>query len=149
METLEEAREWLREHVKDGAECPCCTQFAKVYRRKIYSRMARLLILAWREAETHWFYLPTTLKDNSGDFAKLRYWGLVEEQDGEREDGSKHVGWWRITEKGEAYVKGELAVPKYARIYNGRCLGLVVDETADIRDALGKHFSYSDLMAGV
>ena len=54
--TLGEARDWLRERIEDGEECPCCRQFAKVYRRRLYATMtgnelaahmkARLLAMA-------------------------------------------------------------------------------------------------------
>ena len=34
--TLDEAKAWLRDQVDDGAHCPCCGQFAKVYKRRIH-----------------------------------------------------------------------------------------------------------------
>lgn len=32
-DTLDQARDWLRANVDEGAHCPLCTQHAKVYRR--------------------------------------------------------------------------------------------------------------------
>lgn len=149
--TLAEARAELRELVDDGARCPCCTQFAKVYRRKITSTMARLLIRLWIEAGREWAHMPTvtsraSTSASSGDPAKLRYWGLLEEADVERDDGGR-AGWWRITDDGEAYVRAALRVRKYARVYDGRCLGHDGD-LVDIVDALGDRFNYRDLMEG-
>ena len=48
-ETLGGARDWLRDRVEKGAKCPCCGQFAKVYRRTITSGMARALFMIWHE----------------------------------------------------------------------------------------------------
>jgi hypothetical protein len=154
--TLLEAQEWLRERVDHGAACPCCTQFAKVYRRKIHSTMARDLLITYREAGQEWFHLPSLLASRAGvrpgqggDFCKLAYWGLIEEDDAVRDDGSTRSGWWRITDLGDQFVRNRLAVPKYARIYDGRCMGLVDESMATIRDALGSKFNYDDLMQGI
>ena len=47
--TLEQAKEWLRVRFNEGAECPCCLQHVKLYRRPITSSMAYVLILLHRE----------------------------------------------------------------------------------------------------
>jgi hypothetical protein len=144
--SLGEARNWLRERVDEGESCPLCSQFAKVYRRKIHSTMARDLIRLYREVGAdEWVHVPTVLGSSGGDLAKTVYWGLIEELPGVREDGSTRVGWWSITQLGKFYVLGRVLVPKYARIYNGRLLDLVGDRVG-IQDALGDKFNYSELM---
>lgn len=144
--TLLEAIDRLRARVDDGDTCPCCGQFAKVYRRKIHAAMARDLIAAWRANGAEWFHVRTTLGHDGGDFAKLVHWELIAEFDAARDDGGR-AGWWRVTELGERYVRGQVRVPKYARIYDGRALNLT-GEDVGIRDALGTRFRYDDLMAG-
>jgi hypothetical protein len=147
--TLGEARALLRTLVDDGAACPCCTQFAKVYRRKIHSRMARDLITFYRQHGREWGHSTETLGASAPDFVKLVYWGIVETDDlGLREDGSKRTGWWRITSDGVEFLFDRARTPKYARVYDGRCLGLTGDPIG-IRDALGNRFFYRDLMDGV
>lgn len=142
---LGEARDLLRELATEkGAKCPCCRQLAKVYRRPIHSTIARSLIKMWRAAGTDWQHIPTTIGGQSREEGKLRYWGLVEEQRQPRTDGGRS-GWWRVTEKGEAWVRGHATVPKYAHIYDGRCLKLDGPEVT-IEDALGEKFSYAELM---
>jgi hypothetical protein len=148
MTTLAEAREWLRVRVDDGETCPCCEQFAKVYRRKLTAPVARVLIAMYRHNRDGWVYLPA-LGLSRGDEAKARYWDLIEGLDGERDDGSKRVGTWRLTGKGIAFVRNQIRVPKYARIYDGRCLNMDPAETVCITDVLGTRFNYADLMAGV
>lgn len=150
-ETLGSARRWLREQVKrDGAACPCCSQFAKVYRRGLSSPMALALITAWRRHGYGPWHLPT-LFGASGDVAKLKYWGFIEPATDElRDDGSPRNGWWQITEAGAGWVQGHDTVPRYAFVFDGRCLGLdTKDPDAQrwsVAQALGKKFNYAELM---
>ena len=148
-DTLATVIEWLRERVDEGVHCPACGQHAKVYRRKITTATARTLVLMLREAGTDWVHLPTLLGRSQADEAKARYWGLIEEQQGEREDGSNRVGWWRLTPLGVQFVRRQVRIPKYALIYDGRCLALDDAEAVSIDDALGTKFRYDDLMAGI
>jgi len=146
--TLEQSREWLRKHLNDGARCPCCSQFAKIYRRKINAGMARSLIEMWQVAGCDWVHLPTAIGARSREEGKLAYWALVEESTEPRDDGGR-AGWWRVTPKGRAFVAGLTRVPKYAHIYDGRCLGFDDTELVGIRDCLGSRFNYDDLMGGI
>jgi len=142
---LGEARAWLRQRVDKGEHCPCCTQFAKVYRRPITSASARSLVLLWRAAQHNYAHLPTVLKHTHADEAKLAYWGLMEEEAVVRPDGGR-AGWWRVTDLGERWIYQTVTVPKYARIYDGRCLGLSGDPVTII-DALGTRFDLRVLMS--
>lgn len=155
--TLDEARDWLRDRIDDGTTCPLCAQHAKVYRRTITAPMALALIAIYRKAPIGtWVDVPAlaaTMRTGSkrptgGDEAKTRYWGLLEAMpDAKRDDGSTRTGWWRLTGRGADFVRGDLLVPKHARIYDGRLLGL--DDSAGvigIRDALGSRFDYDELM---
>lgn len=146
MRTLVEAQEWLRRRVDDGEQCPCCTQFAKVYRRAINAGMAWSLVQMYRAARLEWQHIPTTVGGRSREEGKLRYWGLVEEELERREDGGR-AGYWRVTGKGEDWLYGRTTVPRYARIYDARCLGLVGDPTT-LQDALGRPFDLQELMRG-
>ncbi len=146
--TLADARAWLELMKYDeGVHCPCCGQWSKVYWRTVTSSMARALILFWREGGTsEWVHGPTIVGRARADEGKLRYWGLVEESFGRREDGGRS-GFWRVTERGEAFVKNQLRIPRYALVYDGELLGFDdQDDTIGIRDALSYRFSYSELM---
>lgn len=136
--TLEAARDWLRKRVRDGAECPCCTQLAKVYRRKMHAGMTRLLVLAARDHGREWFHITELGAGSGGDFAKFRYWGLIEP--------GKPDGTWRLTADGEDFARGRLRVPSSVEIYDGEALDLV-GETVSVREALGHKFDYDELMA--
>lgn len=147
--TLDEAKAWLRTRVDEGERCPCCTQFAKVYRRKVYATMARTLIRMWRAGgTTEWSAMPDVdrradggANRGGGDDAKLRYWGLIEQHP---EDATL----WRVTLIGEQWLQRRATIPEYACIFDSRLLRLEGDQVS-IVDALGKKFDYDDLMAGV
>lgn len=142
---LGRARDQLRELVDQGCRCPCCTQYAKVYSRKINSGMAVSLIRMWRLAGTDWINVPEQIGARSREEGKLAYWKLVEESSGVRPDGGR-AGWWRVTERGAQFVSMQLKVPKYARVYDGRCLGLR-GELVTIRQCLSSRFDYDELMS--
>jgi hypothetical protein len=144
--TLGDAKAWLRARLDQGEACPLCTQHAKMYKRKINSGMARSLIHMYRSAGKQWIHV-SLIGARSREEGKLVYWGLVEEQQGNGLHGGRG-GYWRVTDKGEMFLKGKLNVPKYAKVYNGRVFGLEGD-TVNIRDALGTKFNYDDLMRGV
>lgn len=146
MTTLSEARQWLADRVKTGARCPCCNQYAKVYRRQINSGMARSLIAMYLHGpQGQWVHLPTQVGARSREEGKLRYWGLVQEQvDVQREDGGRS-GYWRLTDAGRAWVTGQSTVAKYVTVYNNTVLESY-GEQITISDALGGRFSYAELM---
>lgn len=155
---LADARDWLRERVDDGEHCPCCRQLAKVYRRKLSVAAARTMVLLYRfggQVGKGYIDLPRLLEahapelSSQGGYATLgHWWGLIERMPGERDDGSKHNGLWRLTVPGIDFVERRTTVPKYARIYDGRCLGYAGPEV-DIDQVLGTRFRYDELMAGV
>ena len=148
--TLTEARAWLRDRVEDGSTCPLCTQFAKVYYRKINHGMVRGLVALYRQRDngnSGYAHLPTLgLGQLGGQMSRLTYWGLIQEERRERDDGG-HAGWWRITEEGIDFLRGRTSVPEYARIYDGRLLGLTGDPCS-VTDAIKGHFDLRELMEG-
>ncbi len=145
--TLGVARDILRSLVREGYKCPLCTQMAKVYRRKINSTMARALIKIYAAGGTTSFVHTASLPGDTHEASQLSWWGLIEEEGVTRPDGGR-AGHWRVTARGERFVRHDEAVPTYALIYDGRVLGLEGD-LVYISTALGKRFNYHELMAGV
>jgi len=141
---LDQAKAWLRSQLQRGAACPCCGQFAKVYKRKLNSGMVRSLLAMYRVGGRDWIHLPTQIGARSREEGKLRYWGLVEEQLTVRPDGGR-AGFWRVTAAGEAFIREQFKVPKYAQVYDGRCLGLTGD-LVGIRETLGSKFRLDELL---
>jgi len=130
------------------ADCPLCEQLVKVYRRKVTSSMARMLIKMYRFDGKNFIYLPDLRSGNdSRDDAMMQYWGLIEEEKIRRPDGGR-AGYWKVTDAGEEWLKGSTTIPCYALVYNGKCLGFE-GKDATIKDALGKNFNLEDLMNGI
>lgn len=145
--TVYAARWWVSENINEGVTCPCCGQFAKAYRRKISAPMARVLIDMYRVSEFDWVYLPS-LRSAGQDEALARHWGIIDAKPGLRPDGARQQGWWALTARGQLWVEGKVAIPKYARIYNSQLVGLEGPDVT-IKDALGSRFNYDELMRGV
>jgi len=81
-----------------------------------------------------------------GDWAKLRYWKLIEEMPKDDSDETRKTsGRWRITEKGITFVERSSFVQKYCLIRLHEHIGFEGD-LIDIVDALGDRFSYEELM---
>lgn len=130
-----------------GGICPCCQQGVKVYKRKLASSAAYGLITMYRHHGTAFGHAPTTadLARLGGELARLSLWGLLEEKSEMRDDGGR-AGWWRVTERGEAFVQNRCRVPKHVRVYAGQVLGLDNIETTSVLEALGDKFNYAELM---
>lgn len=152
-ETLQEAQDSFRQRLFEGkkTKCPCCGRSAKVYKRKLNSGMARMLI---RFYEVH-FRMPgheyVHVHDLFGGFAQshrdwpvLRLWGLIQPKDKRTADDNAS-GFWRLTETGRAFVRGEGSAPKYVFMYDKKRVD-ASDELITIRQALGDAFDYGELM---
>lgn len=154
--TLGEAKAWLREAVESrGAKCPCCRQFAKIYKRRITSSMAYALILVERYFRTtpdaaEWLHVPSMLTsmglNGGGDWAKLTHWDLLEEKPDIRDDDSPRAGYYKITPLGVEFVHNRVRVKKFVFIYSGERLSRTTDATVSIEEALTTRFNYRDLM---
>jgi len=151
--SLDDAKTWLWTRVKKGAECPCCTQLAKVYKRRVNSSLA-LSLISLSKLGDGWHHVSNILALSalrsptlSREFSIIRYWGLIDEKEVEEGVNSRTSGYWRITAKGQSFVAGQILIPRYAFIFDGRCLYLSED-TATIQECLGSKFNYADLMLG-
>lgn len=146
--TVEQAKENMRKNLDDGVICPCCNRLVRMYKRKISSVSAVCLIRLYKmsnKSDNHWFHISDIQgKSGGGDFAKLRYFGLVEEASNEN-PSKRTSGFWRITNKGRRFVKGWLSVPCYVKVYNGKVYG-EGSETITIYQALNEKFNYEELM---
>jgi hypothetical protein len=150
--SLAEARERLQPLAEaKGAACPCCTQMVRVYARKLTSVPVRALVGLYIDHGLEYGHLPTVAEHHlagqahqGGYLALSAHWGLMEDERHRRPDGGR-AGIWRVTPEGESWLRGESSIPMYARIYNGRCLGLTGDLVA-IGDVLGAAFSLSELL---
>jgi hypothetical protein len=147
--------EFLRTLPAGGAVCPCCLRFAKVYRYKITSGMARCLIWLVGQGPKYadvggWVHLPEKAPRHvltSNSIGKLKYWGLVEAKFNE-DSRKKESGIWRPTQDGLRFVRRQQTVHSHAVVYNDELLRFD-GEGIEIKTALKNPFDYEKLMAGV
>jgi len=150
--TLAEVKEELREHWKEGGiSCPACTQLVKLWKEKLYSCMAYLLIRLYildRKIPGFHHISEIYLQDHAGgsnNLSKLRFWELIESMPKVKGQKGRTSGYWQITEKGKAFVRGEIEVPAYTLMFNRKCYGFSEEKT-DIKQALTTQFDYDELM---
>lgn len=141
--SLGQAKAYLRRKVDDGATCPCCNQFAKVYKRKLYATMARTLIYAWRNFGQQYFHLSQLDGKQPGvrqaDFPKLSYWGVIEKHPSKPE--------WRITGRGRMFLANTQTLQQTVVLYDSRLMRFEGPEVGIVK-VLGTKFSYQELMYG-
>lgn len=148
----ERARLLAQRRQTGGTICGACDQRVKEYRRIVGASQASALIrlfLAAPDGEwRHVDHLGLTTNQR-GDFAKLRFWGLIEERPKDDEDTTTRTsGLWRIEEKGRAFVNGRRNIRPYCWMYDGEPTEWAPESDWSIRDALGKKFDYEELMRG-
>lgn len=149
---VKDAKDILRTKLEKGVNCPCCQQFVKSYRRKITSTMAYGLIMLYEKHGLSEFHLEKSLIESNliktvrSDFPKLRYWKLINQLAGKRNDGSSRNGYYQITDHGLQFVKDMIDVEKYIYIYNNTPYKKSSDEFISIKDALGQKFNYDELV---
>lgn len=129
--------------------CPCCNRFAQLYRRRLHAGIAAQLIRAMMlGADKHFIHTSGLVESGMtgvGDFSKAKYWGLVVAMP--HVPGQKKTsGNWMLTPAGVAFVRGELRVPAWVDVFDDVVYEKAT-ETIGVREALGQHFDYLELMA--
>jgi hypothetical protein len=132
-----------------------------MYRRALYDKMAVWLIWCVRAFDPNdpaggWIHVnegPVLQnRKGGGDYSKLAYWDLIEPRPLEDGDSPERTaGWWRPTPRGIAFVHGQIRLPSHVYLYDHRIQTQAGDrgfseETITIFDALGKRFSYAEIM---
>lgn len=146
------------QRLDDGVTCPCCDQYAKRYRRKLSSLMARWLIaLVHASPNNEWVHARDVFAripkrgSNANDYCYLERWGLIEPAPEGVEvkpgPGRKpgRNGAWRPTQLGRDFVNGRAFVRHKVVMYAGVAEGFDGGHIS-IVDALGQGFDYMELM---
>lgn len=152
FKTIEEAKEFLRENLDEGAECPCCTQTVKAYKYNLFATSAAALIRLMKIQDKNnldHVHISEFAEAGKGygrasHFAELRHWGLVQPMDKKTSEANSS-GMWTITEKGRVFATNGLKVQQKVRLFNNTLLGFEGDHIG-ITDALGNKFDYKSLM---
>ena len=146
--TIDEARGWLKGTAdeKEGAMCPCCDRFDKIYNycvpRSAVTALANLCV-ASREQPNIAIHC-NKFTTNSGAVAKLRHIDLIYQPEKEKFTGGKTGGTWAITQKGIEFVQGIIPIPTHLIIYHDELIG-VSDNTKFLRE-YWPDFNYREMM---
>lgn len=150
--SLDDAREILKHRASEGEKCPVCTRNVKVYRRALTSVAARAVAALYEEHRLTFGHMADVARKHLPDSASQggylvlgQHWDLIESEPLVRGEVGR-TGYWRVTDKGEAFLAMELSVPKYAHVFKGGCLALD-GPLITFRDALGERFDFRALMA--
>lgn len=157
IQTLAQAKTFLRENYKEGAKCPCCNQTVKLYKRKITSAIAFALYLIYKHIgvqnpvhlEDFFKSLPNIPNSIRGDVSKLRHWNLIERGDEcPKEDGNPRDGYYFLTKYGASFVRGEVTLNKNVHIYNNKIISIETEQNdlVTFKQCLGDKFNYKELM---
>jgi len=144
-ETVQEARERILENRLEGSKCPVCGSFVRVYARQISGKMGADLIALHNSGPGVRHY-SDFIDGHPGDFAKLRYWGLI--RGVENDDPTKRdSGSWELTGAGNSFIHNRLMIPRRLYVFRGTSLGPEDErDEVSIVDVLGVKFNYAELM---
>jgi len=150
MQTIQEAKQYLRSNFEKGIDCPCCGQLVKKYPYSLNVSIATTLIEIYKihKSGWDWIHVNTQIRPTSGGYFSLaRHWGLIIQKEVEETDDKRGSGYWKLTDRGFDFVLSKITVPKYVYMFDGSVLGFS-DTKTSISKALGKKFSYEELMHG-
>jgi hypothetical protein len=148
---LSDARSLVERNREEGVSCPCCGQFAKVYKRTFNASMAKALVwlhITSVDCTDRWVDVANVAPKwllRSREFPKLAFWGLIEQAPNVHDEHKRASGVWAITDLGRKLVQQKVTIPRAAYVYNGQVIRHSDDHTT-IREALGTHFDYRDVM---
>lgn len=135
---------WNKSIEGEGAFCPCCGGWGKVYKRVLSQHLA--LCLRWiavhGEGDDSWVDVQNRAPRwmlKSKTYPLLEHWGLIESQ-------AKRSGVWRATPKGQDFIGGSVAMPSAVHIYGNEVWGFEAEEVS-FRGCFGKHFDFDEMMS--
>lgn len=127
----------------DGAFCPCCGKWGKVYKYKLSQHLA--LCLRWIVIHANkdgWVDVQNTAPRwmlKSKTYPLLAHWEMIESQ-------SKRSGVWRATTRGVAFASGIATAPESVYVYDAGNWGFA-DEEVSFRGCFGRHFDFDEMMS--
>lgn len=133
-----------------GYFCDCCGMYVKSYVRRMNCNMALTLIHLYKQKQFGFVHVEKFLTENklprSGDFHKLTYWKMLETLPEKRSDGSPRNGYYKLTGLGIMFVEGKTTAKESIVMFNNKFMGFGSEKEITIQQALGKRFSFDELM---
>lgn len=127
----------IARHLNAGraVQVPATKQVLRFYSRHLTQSMLRALgrLKAYhdRHPGEDFAHLRDFGGPSHGDWARLRWWGLIEPKPVDA-DGHVPRGWWRLTGIGHRWLRGDLKVPRSPAVFDGVFVGWM-----DAKDLIG------------
>lgn len=119
-------KDYLKVLQGKGGVCPCCDRKGKYNAFLITRKNAQALVWMYYNGDQDgWVNTANNAPRDfmrAKTFTNMRYWGLIEPYPNDDKD-KRGSGYWRITNTGVKYLKGEIALPQKAYIYNRTLMG--------------------------
>jgi hypothetical protein len=122
--------------LNDGraVEVPATKTVLLFYSRRITRSMlyalGRLKSYHDRHPSEDFAHLHDFRGPSHGDWARLRWWGLIEPKP--EEEKGRHRGWWRLTGLGHRWLRSDVKVPRSPAVFDGVFVGWM-----DAKDLIG------------
>ena len=156
---LKKLREIINGVGKSGVRCPVCDQYARINSYNLTNRMLGSLMILYEHFDKTKYHHKDDISTKalevlgkqamssavSGEFAKMKHWGLIEEAEKDENKDSRTSGMWRITKRGGDFVEGKIQVPSYIHIYNSTLYGFSGKMVYAVECCKNK-FSYKELL---
>jgi hypothetical protein len=136
-DTLEAARELVKHTLRtprSRVNCPCCDRIVRLRCCQIYESLALTLAAAYEKYDIVDEFHFNDIYSASGDYAKLRYWGFIEE-------AGEKAGIWKVTKKGAEFLHGYTEASTLWT-YNREVLFVDVNKSRSFYDCTG--YNYGD-----
>jgi len=135
---LSEARAWFNKTLNEGVQvvCPCCYDESQIYKRSFSAGMALSLLIFYKDllrSGKDWIHIKD-IHDHrfhmNHEHARLRHWGVIKKHQDLKAT-------WKMTDKGIAFIKGEIRIPEFIVEYRSELLRYEGREVL-FRDCLSK-----------
>jgi hypothetical protein len=135
----------------EGGRCPCCDRWGKINALSISETLALSLLWLSRQPvdDDGFVNVPACAPAwvlRTKTYSTLQHWGLIIKVDRNEDKTKRSDGFWQVTSKGLAFLKGEISVPKKVFIYDNTIQGFSQEEIY-FRNCFGKHFDYQQVMS--
>lgn len=138
------------DRIKHPVDCPICEKNIEIHGESLNKQKVELLIKACRIVINgqKYFHAGNDLGVTyaiGGGWAKLKHWGLIEQQPNP-DDPEKFIkGMWTATEKAMLFIGRQLTLPSKVYLYNSRLISEHRKEI-DVVEAIGDLDTYNELM---
>ncbi|MEY2855649.1 MAG: hypothetical protein RL030_2781 [Pseudomonadota bacterium] len=133
-----QAERWLQQGI--AVRLPVGRLTLRFYSRPLMATMVsalgRLKRYHDRHPEADYAHLNDFAGPRHGDWARLRWWGLIEAKhaEGTNKDGTPRDemdrGWWKLTGLGHRWLRGDEKIPRASAMFDGQWVGWV--DAADL-----------------